>query len=233
MDTNLTTPPSEPRRTRGRPTLQDSLALKILRQQELAARRRQNLATQRSHSKKRQGVFQRAYAKWLATLSPEDAARCLRESHPADVRIEAKKQLFLELYKDMWPDKIACLAFCGLTLSWLKDKCTRDPEFGAELLAIELNRLDTLKAFSYEQSFHPQNVAERIFWLKTIGRDEFGDDPLVNITNINANQSEGFDKLEALLKRRNELAKQRETLLAHSEPAELAGPGSGTSEPQQ
>lgn len=231
--------PSQSRTTRpsrGRPSTEESLARRTMREQAALSKRRAIMANARSISKKNAATFQRVYARWIANRSPEELASILTHADPSAVRADAKKELFLELYKQMWPDKVEALAACGASLGWLREQLKRDPEYAACILEVELRRLDTLKAFSYEQSFHPQNVNERLFWLKTIGRDEFGDEPLVNITNLVSNKAEGFDKLEALLKRRDELLRKREALLGPQQPTPAPSPeqpGGGTSQPQQ
>lgn len=212
---------------RTRPSPAESLARRTQREQQELAKKRANIATGCVRRKKSIAIFQRTYARWLANRTPDELTSILSSANPIAVRNDAKKELFLELYKEMWPNKVDALAACGTNLTWLRDQLKRDPDYAACVLEVELRRLDTLKAFSYEQSFHPQNVNERLFWLKTIGRDEFGDEPLVNITNVVSNKAEGFDRLEALLKRRAELTRQREALLAHTPSA----PGPGQPEP--
>lgn len=174
--------------------------------------------TRARHS--RDGIFEKAYLKWLVDQSPEECARLLRDGTPMGVTQTAKKSLFLGLYQDMWPDKVQCLRTCGLSVHWLKEICRKDMQFAADLLEIELYHVDTLKAYSYEQAFHPANVQERLFWLKTIASDEFGEEPLINLNLIQAVQTTGFTTLETLLKKRQELEQKRGLLIAQSEPSE-------------
>lgn len=183
------------------------------------------LAISPEKKKERRELFQKAYLRWLARVSPDEARRMLRDGNPMGASEEAKKSLFLEIYKHSWPEKIDSLTQCGLTVYWLQETVKKDPKFAADLLEIELNRVDKLKAFSYEQCFNPDNVAERTLWLKKIASEEFGDEPLVNLTNViqNAPREEGFSKIAELLKRRKELEEMRQRLIPDGRTADSTG----------
>lgn len=232
-NTLMTNEPNSPILTSpSAPPAIDTLARKMRRQQEREAKDRLKRATSLDSSRKRSRIFQKAFARWLSTLSPEDAAYMLKNATTAGLTNSSKKAMFLALYHEMWPNRIECLDACGVTYSWLKDQLRKDPDFAAEVLALEFRRLDTLKSFSYEQCFHPQNTAERLFWLKTVGRDEFGEEPLIQMTQNILQTQEGFSKVETLLKRRQALLDQKESLLARTRvDAQPQGPGPGTPEP--
>ena len=158
-------------------------------------------------------VFRKAFIRWLSTISPEEHDRILESAEISAVSEPAKKALFLEVYKHLWPNRVEALTACGLSTYWLQTGLKKDPEFAAGVLEINLARVDKLKGYSYEQCFKQQNTVERIFWLKKIDSEEFGDDPLINMTNI-INTSvgrEGFAKVEEMLKRRDELLKMKKT----------------------
>ena len=183
---------------------------------------------------KRREVFQKAYIRWLTKVSPEEARSILRSSDPFNATKEARKSLFIEMYQESWPDKVNTLRTCGLDVYWLKRSTKEDPHFAASVLEIELRRVDKLKAFSYEQCFRPDNVAERVLWLKKIDSEEFGDDPLINLTNVIHNsqgEEDSFVKLETLMKRRNELIELKRRMISASTPTPISDGNGSRPEP--
>ena len=164
--------------------------------------------TKPSESKAHALARKRAYEQWMTNLALIDKTRLLATSDMKSLSNEAKKDLFLLMFREMWPYKAQAVKASGLTFHWLRKQLKADPEFFEEVMSIEFSFADKLKDCSYKAAFVPANVQERVFWLRKILSDDFGDEPAsIKIQNVVQNQTgeEGFEAVETLIKRRQRL----------------------------
>jgi len=168
----------------------------------------------------------KAYTRWLAKQSPAQARQILTGVSVAGVTDAQRRELFIEVYRKMWPNKIQALRSCGLSLYWLKEQAKKHIDYAADILELDLERADKLKGYSYKQCFQPANSKERMFWLSRIAADEFGDAGGVNIINLSQQitSPDGFQNLEDILKRRQQLLDRKQQLLGQSGEAQPTEP---------